>query len=720
MAKQPEPSAISDPITNYAEYERSLLRALVATTKAVNALPLGDLAFYKSLDRTFAEELAICADKALYISNRLVQYAGGDAIQTEEFKDVDDLIDRYGEVIDVVDNLLEKTPNYTRGGAALQKVVLTFPTRTSLPITQYGNDTQVDYKFIYARNIVRPQLRFKDPPENSANTPWIRKIKEKPNALVPLDYGCASPSTMTPAMSSHILQTLGIGDELRSLPHPYEYEINNTTYPFHFFEQRPEQMYQPFDTTSATWVDTEEALVTMCRKLEGESEIAVDLEHHDYRSFQGIVCLMQISTREEDFVVDTLELRDKLSMLNQSFTDPAIVKVFHGAESDILWLQRDFGVYIVDLFDTYHASHLLGVCIYAFRKGNAVNLYLTRNRLLDHSAFPAHSLASLLARYCNVTADKKYQLADWRIRPLPTEMLKYARSDTHYLLYIYDCMRNELLQKSNQNHNLLRATLQRSQLTALRRYEKEGYDHEHGEGSNGWRWHLTKNHRTFNSQQFAVYKAIHAWRDQAAREEDESIMYVLPNHMLFTLSERMPTDSAGVIGCCNPCPPMVRMYASDLGVLISRAKLNVSVVQKVDTAMPKAVHSRFDEEAKEEMERDGAEVTVTRLRASALYDDDGKLRSVDLEKVRKRTSVLFGSYEANEDDEDDEYARWRDVAEKIRASLMFTVPGRATRIKTMATGVTLALAPEAIKIKQVEVSADEEAGEKKMGASEEE
>ncbi|RUP43971.1 ribonuclease H-like domain-containing protein [Jimgerdemannia flammicorona] len=700
MAKQPEPSAIPDPITNYAEYERSLLRALVATTKAVNALPLGDLAFYKSLDRTFAEELAICADKALYISNRLVQYAGGDAIQTEEFKDVDDLIDRYGEVIDVVDNLLEKTDvclDEILGRNTSKPVISQTTPEVAQLSRKYGNDTQVDYKFIYARNIVRPQLRFKDPPENSANTPWIRKIKEKPNALVPLDYGLpssASPSTMTPAMSSHILQTLGIGDELRSLPHPYEYEINNTTYPFHFFEQRPEQMYQPFDTTSATWVDTEEALVTMCRKLEGESEIAVDLEHHDYRSFQGIVCLMQISTREEDFVVDTLELRDKLSMLNQSFTDPAIVKVFHGAESDILWLQRDFGVYIVDLFDTYHASHLL--------------------------AFPAHSLASLLARYCNVTADKKYQLADWRIRPLPTEMLKYARSDTHYLLYIYDCMRNELLQKSNQNHNLLRATLQRSQLTALRRYEKEGYDHEHGEGSNGWRWHLTKNHRTFNSQQFAVYKAIHAWRDQAAREEDESIMYVLPNHMLFTLSERMPTDSAGVIGCCNPCPPMVRMYASDLGVLISRAKLNVSVVQKVDTAMPKAVHSRFDEEAKEEVERDGAEVTVTRLRASALYDDDGKLRSVDLEKVRKRTSVLFGSYEANEDDEDDEYARWRDVAEKIRASLMFTVPGRATRIKTMATGVTLALAPEAIKIKQVEVSADEEAGEKKIGASEEE
>lgn len=36
---------------------------------------------------------------------------------------------------------------------------------------------------------------------------------------------------------------------------------------------------------------------------------------------------MQISTREEDFIIDTLELRSELYILNEAFTDPAIVKV---------------------------------------------------------------------------------------------------------------------------------------------------------------------------------------------------------------------------------------------------------------------------------------------------------------------------------------------------------------------------------------------------------
>ena len=55
-------------------------------------------------------------------------------------------------------------------------------------------------------------------------------------------------------------------------------------------------------------------------------------------------------------------------------------------------------------------------------------------------------LAHLLFTYCKVNADKQYQLADWRVRPLPEEMVKYAREDTHYVLYIYDRLRQDLHQ----------------------------------------------------------------------------------------------------------------------------------------------------------------------------------------------------------------------------------------------------------------------------------
>jgi exosome complex exonuclease RRP6 len=40
-------------------------------------------------------------------------------------------------------------------------------------------------------------------------------------------------------------------------------------------------------------------------------------------------------------------------------------------------------------------------------------------------------------------------------RPLPAEMVSYAREDTHYLLYVLDMMRNELIASTGAGTNNL-------------------------------------------------------------------------------------------------------------------------------------------------------------------------------------------------------------------------------------------------------------------------
>lgn len=86
----------------------------------------------------------------------------------------------------------------------------------------------------------------------------------------------------------------------------------------------------PLDINSVVWINTTSQLEMLVKKLNETTEFAVDLEHHDYRSYQGLTCLIQISTRSEDFIIDVLELRDQLQVLNIPFTNPKIVKVFHG------------------------------------------------------------------------------------------------------------------------------------------------------------------------------------------------------------------------------------------------------------------------------------------------------------------------------------------------------------------------------------------------------
>ena len=53
-------------------------------------------------------------------------------------------------------------------------------------------------------------------------------------------------------------------------------------------------------------------------------------------------------------------------------------------------------------------------------------------------------------------------------RPLLEELVKYAREDTHYLLYIYDRMKSELLDRGNNHSNLLVSVLDRSGQICLR------------------------------------------------------------------------------------------------------------------------------------------------------------------------------------------------------------------------------------------------------------
>jgi hypothetical protein len=59
-------------------------------------------------------------------------------------------------------------------------------------------------------------------------------------------------------------------------------------------------------------------------------------------------CLTQVSTRTEDFLVDLLALREHVrEALGPLFLNPKLLKVLHGADSDVQWLQRDFGIYVV-------------------------------------------------------------------------------------------------------------------------------------------------------------------------------------------------------------------------------------------------------------------------------------------------------------------------------------------------------------------------------------
>ncbi len=124
-------------------------------------------------------------------------------------------------------------------------------------------------------------------------------------------------------------------------------------------------------------------------------------------------------------------------------------------------------------------------------------------------------------------------------------MFYYARSDTHYLLYIYDMLRNELAELTSESpaeETPIGRVIHKSKEVSLQRYEHPFCDPDTGVGNRGWYNTLIKSPTLYNGEQFAVYKAVHKWRDEVARRDDESPVFIMTQQVLSDIARIMPTD----------------------------------------------------------------------------------------------------------------------------------------------------------------------------------
>ncbi|XP_037730545.1 exosome component 10 isoform X2 [Drosophila subpulchrella] len=425
--------------------------------------------------------------------------------------------------------VLEAQVNVMSGSTSAEPAVASPQTQETPKAGSWNRTTgtpqrsMVSARLFTAKNIVRPQTQFKEPVDNSAQNPFVPRLKEKPNSLKPLA----------------LLPEYDDAGNIQSYLHPYEFELLK-------FQPPAEQLQKQKPVLPALMADTELMVVNTTEKLQQALEelrqapqIAIDVEHHSYRTFMGITCLVQMSTRNKDYIFDTLILRDDMHILNLVLTDPKKLKILHGADLDIEWLQRDLSLYIVNMFDTHRAAKALNMA-----------------RL---------SLAFLLKNYLDLDVDKSLQLADWRMRPLPQQLIDYARQDTHFLIYVYERMTNDLLLQQKEP-GLLNSVYQMSTEVCKKRYNKPHI------GAESHMDLVRKTKRSFDNRQLYALRGIFEWRDATARSEDESYGYVLPNHMMLQIAESLPREMQGILACCNPIPPLVRQQLHTLHQIVLKAR----------------------------------------------------------------------------------------------------------------------------------------------------
>ena len=284
-------------------------------------------------------------------------------------------------------------------------------------------------------------------------------------------------------------------------------------------------------TTDIVVIETPAALAKLAQKFQHAPAVAVDLEADSMYHFQEKVCLIQMATSQSSAVIDPLRLQN-LESLRPVFANPAIEKVFHGADYDVRSLFRDFGIEIAHLFDTQIACKFLGL--------------------------KESSLEAVLQARFGVTLNKKYQRKDWSKRPLPDEMIAYAADDVRYLLPLTKMLVGELKDKG-------RLAWVQEECDLLSRVRPPQNNHEplflgfKGAGR-------------LNPRSLAVLEALLQLRRRVAENKDRPLFKIFSNKSLLQLAVEKPVntkrlDESGVLSS-----KQFKMYGDELAEAIHRAR----------------------------------------------------------------------------------------------------------------------------------------------------
>jgi ribonuclease D len=237
-------------------------------------------------------------------------------------------------------------------------------------------------------------------------------------------------------------------------------------------------------------------------KLESSAHVSIDTESNSFYAYYNRICLIQVSTEDQDYVIDPLALVD-VGAFGEILADERIEKIFHAAPNDIAGLKRDFKFTVRNIFDTSIAAKILG--------------------------YQQLGLARILHEHFGVNLNKKWQRYDWGRRPLQHEQIEYARYDTHFLLPLRRRQEAELQEK--QLWEAARAAFDRAceQQFQEKPFRPGAFLHICGAQS-------------LDPVGKRVLKALYLYRENEARRRDRAPFRILTNETLVRLALQRPKN----------------------------------------------------------------------------------------------------------------------------------------------------------------------------------
>ncbi len=284
---------------------------------------------------------------------------------------------------------------------------------------------------------------------------------------------------------------------------------------------------EPIDLPDPGWVyiDTAEGLAEAVEALSGCTIVGIDTESDSFFSYAEKCCLVQITGNgTKDFIVDPLKI-DDLSSLGPMCADPNVVKIFHGADYDVVSMKRDFGVEFTNIFDTMIAAQASG-----------------------HTRF---GLGDLVNRYFGVKLNKKWQRHDWSSRPLRPEHLEYARMDSHFLGAL-----REILLGMCEERGRLEMLQEEFSLLESRTWSRRAFKPDD--------CMRVKGARGLGAGERRVLRAVYALREGKAADKNRPPFKVWGNDLMLVLAREAPKNLEQLRATLGEGSHVVRRYADEV------------------------------------------------------------------------------------------------------------------------------------------------------------
>jgi ribonuclease D len=228
--------------------------------------------------------------------------------------------------------------------------------------------------------------------------------------------------------------------------------------------------------------------------------VALDTEFLRERTYRARLCLVQLATKDDIWLVDAA-VQDDLTAVSELLSDPNVEVVVHAGKQDLQIFHDAYQVLPRNVFDVQVAAGFAGL----------------------GASLP---YGRLVSEVLGVRLEKGESYTDWCTRPLTPAQLSYAADDVRYLLQAADRLKAQLSEME-------RMGWVQEEMAALQ--TDSSYTSDPADA-----WRRVGGRGSLSGRQMAVLKEVARWREEAASTRDLPRGWIVKDVTLVEIARRMP------------------------------------------------------------------------------------------------------------------------------------------------------------------------------------